>query len=76
MEAYAPRPSTLPLRKIVDARQANQRPGFPVRGRCRTRVERYTVLRGPFVDKKSREQFEIPTHKRIRTSVSANARTG
>ena len=25
----------------------------------------YTVLRSPFVDKKSREQFEIRTHKRL-----------
>jgi small subunit ribosomal protein S10 len=30
-----------------------------------TRVERYTVLRGPHVDKKSREQFEMRTHKRL-----------
>ena len=30
-----------------------------------TRVERYTVLRSPFIDKKSREQFEIRTHKRL-----------
>ncbi|MCA9315288.1 MAG: 30S ribosomal protein S10 [Planctomycetes bacterium] len=30
-----------------------------------TRVERYTVLRSPHIDKKSREQFEIRTHKRI-----------
>ena len=30
-----------------------------------TRVNRYTVLRGPHVDKKSREQFEIRTHKRL-----------
>jgi small subunit ribosomal protein S10 len=30
-----------------------------------TKVNRYTVLRGPFVDKKSREQFEIRTHKRL-----------
>ena len=30
-----------------------------------TRVERYTVLRGPHIDKKSREQFEIRTHKRL-----------
>ena len=30
-----------------------------------TRIERYTVLRSPHVDKKSREQFEIRTHKRI-----------
>ena len=30
-----------------------------------TRIERYTVLRSPHVDKKSREQYEIRTHKRI-----------
>lgn len=30
-----------------------------------TAVNRYTVLRSPHVDKKSREQFEIRTHKRV-----------
>lgn len=30
-----------------------------------TRIERFTVLRSPHVDKKSREQFEIRTHKRL-----------
>ncbi|MCB0406179.1 MAG: 30S ribosomal protein S10 [Bdellovibrionales bacterium] len=30
-----------------------------------TRINRYTVLRSPHVDKKSREQFEIRTHKRL-----------
>ncbi len=30
-----------------------------------TSVNRFTVLRGPHVDKKSREQFEIRTHKRL-----------
>jgi small subunit ribosomal protein S10 len=30
-----------------------------------TRVNRWTVLRSPHVDKKSREQFEIRTHKRL-----------
>lgn len=30
-----------------------------------TRMERFTVNRSPFVDKKSREQFEIRTHKRL-----------
>lgn len=29
------------------------------------RIEKFTVLRGPHVDKKSREQFEIRTHKRL-----------
>ena len=30
-----------------------------------TSLRRYTVLRGPHVDKKSREQFEVRTHKRL-----------
>ena len=30
-----------------------------------TKISRYTVLRSPHVDKKSREQFEIRTHKRL-----------
>ena len=30
-----------------------------------TRIERYTVLKGPHIDKKSREQFESRTHKRL-----------
>ena len=29
------------------------------------RVNRFTVLRSPHVDKKSREQFEVRTHKRL-----------
>ena len=30
-----------------------------------TNIDRYTVLRSPHIDKKSREQFEIRTHKRM-----------
>ena len=30
-----------------------------------TSINKYTVLRGPHVDKKSREQFEIRTHRRL-----------
>ena len=30
-----------------------------------TRVEKFTVIRSPFIDKDSREQFEIRTHKRL-----------
>ena len=40
-----------------------------------TRIERYTVLRGPHIDKKSREQFEIRTHKRIVDIYEPTART-
>lgn len=30
-----------------------------------TKIERYTVIRSPFIDKDSQEQFEIRTHKRL-----------
>jgi len=30
-----------------------------------TKVQRWTVLRSPHIDKKSREQFELKTHKRL-----------
>lgn len=40
-----------------------------------TRIERYTVLRSPHVDKKSREQFEIRTHKRLIDIVQPTAKT-
>jgi small subunit ribosomal protein S10 len=40
-----------------------------------TRIERYTVLRSPHIDKKSREQFEIRTHKRIIDIAEPTAKT-
>ena len=40
-----------------------------------TEIVRYTVLRSPHVDKKSREQFEIRTHKRLVDIVNPNQRT-
>jgi small subunit ribosomal protein S10 len=30
-----------------------------------TRIEKFTVLRSPFIDKDSQEQFEVRTHKRL-----------
>jgi small subunit ribosomal protein S10 len=30
-----------------------------------TKIERFTVIRGPHIDKRSREQFELRTHKRV-----------
>ena len=39
------------------------------------RIERYTVLRSPHIDKKSREQFEIRTHKRIIDIANPTAKT-
>jgi small subunit ribosomal protein S10 len=40
-----------------------------------TEIERYTVLRSPHVDKKSREQFEIRTHKRLVDILDPTAKT-
>ena len=40
-----------------------------------TKREVFTVLRGPHVDKKSREQFQIKTHKRILDIVSPTSKT-
>ena len=51
-------------RQIVDAAE---RTGAQVVGPVPlpTRIEKFTVLRSPFIDKDSREQFEIRTHKRL-----------
>ena len=51
------------------SRQADRGPGR------RSRREVYTVNRSTFIDKKSREQFEIRTHKRIIDITEPNART-
>ena len=40
-----------------------------------TKISRWTVLRGPFIDKKSREQFEIRTHKRLLDIVDPTPQT-
>ena len=40
-----------------------------------TDINRYTVLRSPHVDKKSREQFEIRTHKRLIDILEPTAQT-
>ena len=40
-----------------------------------TSLNRFTVLRGPHVDKKSREQFEMRTHKRVLDIVEPTPQT-
>jgi len=54
-----------------------KRTGANVRGPIPlpTRIERFTVLRGPHIDKKSREQFEIRTHKRVLDIVDPTPQT-
>ncbi|ABU60060.1 MAG: 30S ribosomal protein S10 [Roseiflexus sp.] len=58
--------------KILDqsARQiveAAERTGALVAGPVPlpTKIEKYSVIRSPFIDKDSQEQFEIRTHKRL-----------
>ena len=64
MEAFDHEVLDRTAHEIVDTAQ---RTGAMVHGPIPlpTRVERYTVLRSPHIDKKSREQFEIRTHKRL-----------
>jgi small subunit ribosomal protein S10 len=40
-----------------------------------TTINKYTVLRGPHIDKKSREQFEIRTHKRLIDILDPSSKT-
>ena len=40
-----------------------------------TKIERYTVNRSPHVDKKSMEQFEIRTHKRLLDIINPTVKT-
>jgi small subunit ribosomal protein S10 len=54
-----------------------KRTGADVRGPIPlpTRMERFTVNRSPHIDKKSREQFEIRTHKRLLDIVDPTPQT-
>ena len=54
-------------KSAIDIVETAKRTGARVSGPVPlpTRIERYTVLRSPHIDKKSREQFEIRTHKRL-----------
>jgi len=54
-----------------------KRTGANVRGPIPlpTRIEKFTVLRSPHIDKKSREQFEIRTHKRLLDIVDPTQQT-
>ncbi|MBM3489558.1 MAG: 30S ribosomal protein S10 [Alphaproteobacteria bacterium] len=54
-----------------------KRTGARVRGPIPlpTRIERFTVNRSPHIDKKSREQFEIRTHKRLLDIIDPTPQT-
>jgi small subunit ribosomal protein S10 len=61
-------------REIVNTAK---RTGASVRGPIPlpTEIERFTVLRSPHIDKKTREQFEIRTHKRLLDIVEPTPQT-
>ncbi|MBI4569467.1 MAG: 30S ribosomal protein S10 [Planctomycetes bacterium] len=64
MDAYDHELLDASVRAIVEAsKQQGARVAGPIP--LPTRIERITVNRSPHVDKKSREQFEIRTHKRV-----------
>ena len=54
-----------------------KRTGAAVRGPVPlpTRIDKYTVLRSPHIDKKSREQFEIRTHRRLLDIIDPTPQT-
>jgi len=74
LKAYDHRVLDQSAREIVSTAQ---RTGAQVRGPIPlpTRIEKFTVLRSPHIDKKSREQFEIRTHKRVLDIVEPTQQT-
>jgi len=74
MEAYDHRSlDTSALEIVEQAKRTSARVRGPIP--LPTRIERYTVLRSPHVNKKSREQFEMRTHRRLVDIFEPTART-
>ena len=74
LKAYDHRVLDASVRQIVDAAEQT---GAQVVGPVPlpTSIEKYTVMRSPFIDKDSREQFEIRTHKRLIDVVDPGSKT-
>ncbi|MBL8640574.1 MAG: 30S ribosomal protein S10 [Alphaproteobacteria bacterium] len=74
LRAYDHRVLDISTSEIVNTAK---RTGAQVRGPVPlpTRIERFTVLRSPHVDKKSMEQFEMRTHKRLIDIVNPTPQT-
>jgi small subunit ribosomal protein S10 len=74
LKAYDHRVLDDSVRKIVDAAE---RTGAAVIGPVPlpTRIEKFTVNRAAFIDKDSREQFEIRTHKRLIDVLEPGSKT-
>ena len=74
LKAYDHRVLDQSVRQIVDTAE---RTGAVVVGPVPlpTKIEKFTVNRSPHVDKKSREQFEMRTHKRLLDIVDPTPQT-
>ena len=74
LKAYDHRLLDQSATEIVDTAK---RTGAEVRGPVPlpTRIERFTVIRSPHIDKASRDQFEIRTHTRILDIVDPTPQT-
>ncbi len=74
LKAYDHRVLDQSTRDIVDT---TQRTGGRIAGPIPlpTRIERYSVNRSPHVNKKSMEQFEMRTHKRVLDIIDPTSQT-
>ncbi|GAB4522980.1 MAG: 30S ribosomal protein S10 [Anaerolineae bacterium] len=74
LKAYDHRILDKSVREIVETAE---RTGAAVVGPIPlpTKIERFTVMRSTFIDKDSRDQFEIRTHKRLIEIVDPGAKT-
>ncbi len=74
LKAYDPKLLDKSAREIVEAAKRTDvqvRGPFPLP----TKITRWTVLRGPHIDKKSREQFERRTHMRLLDIIEPTPQT-
>ena len=74
LKAYDHRVLDTSAKEILETAK---RTGADVRGPIPlpTRIEKFTVLRSPHIDKKSREQFEKRTHKRLMYIIDPTPQT-
>jgi len=74
LKAYDHRVLDQSVKQIVEAAE---RTGAVVVGPVPlpTKIEKFTVNRSPFIDKDSREQFEIRTHKRLIDIIEPGSKT-
>ena len=74
LKAYDHRLIDASTREIVDAAR---RTGARVRGPIPlpTKIEKYTILISPHVDKDARDQYEIRTHKRLIDIIDSTGKT-